>query len=100
MAGRLSALRAGRALHPRNIPGTHFCYRLSRPQGHSAAGKIRSIENNPMAPSGVKFSNIRLVSQYLNIIKLGEEYIHEIFNFNENKSQLFKTLLNFKEFKL
>jgi hypothetical protein len=23
--------------------GTHFCYRLSRPQDHSAAGKIRSI---------------------------------------------------------
>jgi len=24
-------------LPPRNIPGTHFCYRLSQPQGHSAA---------------------------------------------------------------
>jgi hypothetical protein len=44
MAVRLSALRAGRALHPRNLPGTHFCYRLSRPQGHSATGRIRSIE--------------------------------------------------------
>jgi hypothetical protein len=29
---------------PRKISGTHFCYRLSRPQGHSAAGRIRSIE--------------------------------------------------------
>jgi hypothetical protein len=28
----------------RNIPGTYFCYRLSRPQGHSAAGRIRSIK--------------------------------------------------------
>jgi hypothetical protein len=30
---------------PRKIPGTHFCQRLSRPQGHtrSAAGRIRSI---------------------------------------------------------
>jgi hypothetical protein len=28
---------------PRKIPGTHFCLRLSRPQGHSAAGRIRSI---------------------------------------------------------
>jgi hypothetical protein len=24
---------------PRKIPGTHFCYRLSRPQGHSAVGR-------------------------------------------------------------
>jgi hypothetical protein len=30
----------------RKISGTHFCYRLSRPQGHSAAGKIRSIEKS------------------------------------------------------
>jgi hypothetical protein len=29
-------------LHQGNIPGTHFCYRLSRPQGHIAAGKIMS----------------------------------------------------------
>jgi hypothetical protein len=26
---------------PRKIPGTHFCYRLSRPQGHSGTGRIR-----------------------------------------------------------
>jgi hypothetical protein len=37
MAARLSALRAGRTLPPGfffffNIPGTHFCWRLSRPQ--------------------------------------------------------------------
>jgi hypothetical protein len=44
MAVRLSALHAGRPLPPKNIPGTHFCYRLSRPQGHSTAGRIRSIE--------------------------------------------------------
>jgi hypothetical protein len=28
------------------IPGTNFCLRLSRPQGHSAAGNIRSIEKS------------------------------------------------------
>jgi hypothetical protein len=39
-----SALRAGHPLPPRKIPGTYFCQRLSRPQGHSAAGRIRSIE--------------------------------------------------------
>jgi hypothetical protein len=30
----------------RKIPGTHFCYRLSQSQGHSAAGRIRSIEKS------------------------------------------------------
>jgi hypothetical protein len=29
---------------PNNIPGTHFCQRLSRPEEHSAAGKIMQIE--------------------------------------------------------
>jgi hypothetical protein len=38
MAVRLSALRAGRSLPPRRF------LVLSQPQGHSAAGKIRSTE--------------------------------------------------------
>jgi hypothetical protein len=33
-------------LSPGNIPGTHFCWRLSRPQGHSAAGRIMSMEKS------------------------------------------------------
>jgi hypothetical protein len=41
MAVKLSALRAGRSLAPRKIHG-----RLSRPQGHSVAGRIRWIENS------------------------------------------------------
>jgi len=32
---RLSALRTGRLYPLGNIPGTRFCWRLSRPQGHS-----------------------------------------------------------------
>ena len=32
-------------LSPGNNPGTHFCERLSQPQGHSAAGRIMSIKN-------------------------------------------------------
>jgi hypothetical protein len=44
MAVRLSALCAGHPLPPRKIPGTRFCQWLSRPQGHNAAGRIRSIE--------------------------------------------------------
>jgi hypothetical protein len=44
---RLSVLRAGRSpFTPREIPGTHFCYRLSRPQGHSSAGRIRPIRKS------------------------------------------------------
>jgi hypothetical protein len=48
MAVKLSALRAGLPFDPRKTPGTYFCYRLGKPQGHSAAGKIRSTEKNPM----------------------------------------------------
>jgi hypothetical protein len=33
-------------LFPGNISVTHFCYRLSRPQGHSAAGRIMSMKNS------------------------------------------------------
>jgi hypothetical protein len=31
---------------PRKSPGTHLCSRPSRPQGHSAAGRIRSVEKS------------------------------------------------------
>jgi len=37
----LSAILTVRLNAQGNIPGTHFCYRLSQPQGHSAAGRIR-----------------------------------------------------------
>jgi hypothetical protein len=43
---RLSALRTRRSYIPGNIPGTHFCYRLSRSQGQSAAGRIMSTKNS------------------------------------------------------
>jgi len=43
---RLSALHNGRIYPPGNIPGTHLRYRLSQPQGHSAAGKIMSMKNS------------------------------------------------------
>jgi hypothetical protein len=46
MAVRLSALSAGRPLPARKIPGPHLCYRLSQPQGHSAAERIWSIEKS------------------------------------------------------
>ena len=42
----LSALRTGRLYQPVNIPGTHFCQRLSQPQGHSAIERIMSMKNS------------------------------------------------------
>jgi len=33
-------------LPPGNIPGTHFCERLSQPQGHSAAGRVMLMKNS------------------------------------------------------
>jgi hypothetical protein len=38
------------------------CRGKSRPQGHIAAGRIRSIEKNPMTSSGIESSTFRLVS--------------------------------------
>jgi hypothetical protein len=38
-------------LPPGMIPGTYFCYRLSRPQGPSAAGRTESIKS-PNDPIG------------------------------------------------
>ena len=33
-------------LPPGNIPGIHFCWRLSQPQGHSVPGRIMSVTNS------------------------------------------------------
>ena len=33
-------------LPPLNIPGTHSCWRLSRPQGHNTGGRIMSMNNS------------------------------------------------------
>ena len=41
---KLLALRTGHHHSSENIPGTHFCYRPSRPHGRSAAGSIVSIK--------------------------------------------------------
>ena len=42
----LSALGSDRLYPTGNIHGTLFCWRLSRPQCHSAAGRIMSINNS------------------------------------------------------
>jgi hypothetical protein len=43
---RLSAPHTDYLYPPGNIPGTHFCYRLSRPQGYSAARGTMSMKNS------------------------------------------------------
>jgi hypothetical protein len=63
---RLSALRTARLYPPGNIPGTYFCYRLSQPQGHSAAGRITYRRKILMTPSEIEHATFRLVAQCFN----------------------------------
>jgi hypothetical protein len=44
--GKVVSLMHWPALSPGNAPGTHFCYWLSRPQSHSAIGRIMSMKNS------------------------------------------------------
>jgi hypothetical protein len=58
---RVSALRIGR-LYPRgDMHDTHFCWRLNRPQGYSAAGRIKLMKN-PKTPSGIKPATSRCLN--------------------------------------
>ena len=43
--GKVVSLTHRPPLPPGNTRGTHFCYRLSRPRGHSATGRIMSLKN-------------------------------------------------------
>ena len=62
---RLSALRTGCLYPPGNIPGTHFFWRLSWPQGRSAAGRTKSMKNSSDT-SGIEPATFWLVAQCLN----------------------------------
>ena len=44
--GKVDSLTHRPPLPLENVPGTHFCYRLSRPQGHSVTGRIMSLKNS------------------------------------------------------
>jgi hypothetical protein len=44
--GKVDSLTHRPPLHSGNAPGTHFCKRLSRRQGHSAIRRIMSMKNS------------------------------------------------------
>ena len=50
-------------LPPGNSPGIHFCYRLSRPKGHSAIGRILCQRKVPLIPARNEPATFRFVAQ-------------------------------------
>jgi len=64
--GKVVNLTHRPSLPPGNSSGTHFCYRLSRPQGHSAIGRILCRRKFPMKPAGFEPATFRFVAQNLN----------------------------------
>jgi hypothetical protein len=58
----VTAVRAGRPLPNGRFLVLISVKRLSRPQDHSAVGRIRSISKNPMTSSGIEPATFRLVA--------------------------------------
>ena len=63
----LSALGTGRLYPLRDISGTHFCYRMSGPQCHSAVWRIKSTKYHSDTIAN-RVHDLPLVAQCLNVI--------------------------------
>ena len=63
--GKVISLKYRPPLPPGNTPGTHFCWRLSRTQGHSAIGRILYQQKILMTPAGIEPAAFRFVAQHL-----------------------------------
>jgi len=61
-------------LPPGNTSGTNFCWRLSRPQGHSATGRIMSL-NNSHRQTLVKVIGVLIVNQRGKFPKENKKFI-------------------------
>jgi len=59
---------------PGNNLGTHFCWRLSQPQGYSVAGRIMSTKI-PLTPLGTEPVTFWLVAQCLNQLRYHAKYV-------------------------
>ena len=59
--GKVVSLTHRPPLPPGNALGTHFCWRLSRSQGHCPIGRIMS-----MTPFGIEPATSRFVAQHFN----------------------------------
>jgi len=64
--GKVVSLTHRPPLPPGNAPGTHFCYRMSRPQVYSAIGRVLCQRKTPMTPDGIEPATFRFVAQNLN----------------------------------